>query len=668
MRFLFHLLLILIGLPLLANADALDLQLQSIRELGRFRPETALGELQQLVPAMEKATLAEKVDFYAERALAQMRLGKKEVARQLADQLVELAREGNNRDALAKAYLTRGIVLRSLNEIASARAMAKAADALTARSDNPRIRIQSRLSTSWAQSSEGDFAASLSTLQDALSAARTLNDPPLLSSVLDSLTALYHRTKEFDKGFAANAETYAIAVAMESPGRMAQARLSEYGLAIDSNQPERGRLALLNALTLAEKIGARRMITNTLVSLSDSYLKAGDFARTQQFGKKALDSARLTRDEAGEATAMLNIGMAYLGQGKIATGITHCEAGIRYYEKRDSKPTLQEVLVEYGSALERAGQFEAAVAAYHRERSLMDDLFQIRRQKAVLDVEEKYEAQNKQRQIASLQRENRLKNIELANRNLQQKLWGLLSAVVIMALVILGLVYRKTRGHNRQLERNNSALKYDNARDPLTGLYNRRHFHNVLHGYEVAAQGDRRADAQPVGALFVLDLDHFKRLNDAYGHAAGDLVLQTISVRLQEILRETDMIFRWGGEEFLAFLPKLPHQEMEEVARRLLRGIAATEIAFQNQSINVKLSIGFAPFPLRLVDETLSLERVIHLADMALYIAKSQGRNRGCGLTGLAQVAPAMLDAVERDLDEAWREGLVDLHIVVGPE
>ena len=657
----------LVCLPSTCGATELAQRLRAIHELRVYQPESALADLRKMQPDIVGASKADRVAYDVEYCLAVLGSGKKEPALVLADQAISLAREVNDEASLASAYLAKSFVLSDLNDPTGSNALAFMAAKLALHTNDHFLQVQVLRATASILIGQGDFAGALSNLQQALTLARDNNDPGPIVGVLDALAGLYTRMKEFDKGFAAAGEAFRVGTAMDSPARMAAAKLMEYAVAIDAAQPERGRRALLSALGLARKVNAREMIAGALVNLSDSYLKAGDLDATLQYARQAADAARALRDDSDEATALINIGLAYLGQGKIALGVTNCEAGLRYYEKSDSRPELQDVLLEYGAALEHAGQYQAAVVAYHRERKLVDELSQMRREKAVVEIQEKYEAEKKQRQIESLTRDNRLKNIELDNRRLQQRFWWLLSALVAMALAVLALLIRKVRGRNRQLEQNNSALQYDNVRDPLTGLYNRRHFHDILRDYRPDAKREESAEqavGDPVGALFVLDLDHFKSINDNYGHAAGDAVLKTISLRLQEILRETDMIFRWGGEEFLAFLPKLPQREMDEVARRILRGIASTEIAFQAQVLRVQISIGYVPFPLLISADTLSWERMLHLVDMALYLAKVQGRNRACGLTAFVDTSAAAVDSAERDLGEAWREGLVTLNFV----
>jgi diguanylate cyclase (GGDEF)-like protein len=296
-------------------------------------------------------------------------------------------------------------------------------------------------------------------------------------------------------------------------------------------------------------------------------------------------------------------------------------------------------------------------------------LFETRRQKAMMELQEKYEADKRQRQIEMLRQENQVKSTELDNRRLQQRIWWLLAVVFALASVIVGILYRKVRHANAQLEEKNQELKQQSARDPLTALYNRRHFQEFMRGHQaierrgMSNDGSRGGD-EMVSAMFLLDVDHFKNINDTYGHGAGDAVLREIADALRDILRETDMIVRWGGEEFLAFLPAVSRDSLDEVARRLLAGIPERAIDYQGTRLSVNVSIGFAPFPLVQDGGSISWERAINIVDMALYLAKGHGRNRAYGVRGMAGLDPAALDEVEQDIEKAWRTGLVDLSIV----
>jgi diguanylate cyclase (GGDEF)-like protein len=284
-----------------------------------------------------------------------------------------------------------------------------------------------------------------------------------------------------------------------------------------------------------------------------------------------------------------------------------------------------------------------------------------------VELQEKYEAEKKQRQIELLSRDNKLKTTELDNRRLQQRVWWLLAIVFALAAGIVGILYRKVRHANDQLKEKNLELKQQSSRDPLTSLYNRRHFQEFMRTHlQVEKRGAGTSGEEIVGALFLLDVDHFKHVNDTYGHAAGDAVLRMIADSLREILRETDMIVRWGGEEFLAFLPAIPRSGVEEIARRLLVGISSTAIDYQDAKISVDVSIGFAPFPLVPGNDALPWERAVNLVDMALYLAKAHGRNRAYGVRGFSNFETTSMESIEQDLERAWRAGFVDLSIVLG--
>jgi diguanylate cyclase (GGDEF)-like protein len=527
------------------------------------------------------------------------------------------------------------------------------------------LRVQATITAGQSYIEQGNFPVALLKLQTAVELARQLDDLLPLAAALNALAVLYDQMKEFDKGWAVLEESVQVAEKLNSPGRLAMAKQTEYILAIDSDQPRRALAALQVELEVARKMGAKPLIANSLVNLSDSYLKERDYQRVLRLGSEALEVAREINDATNEAIARINIGQAYLGLGKTAEGKKSFEAGMAFYEKVDNKPELQAVLQEYGQALERAGDYAGAIAAYHRERELSSALFEKQRQKAVWELQEKYEAEKKQRRIELLSRENQVKSAEIDNRRLQQRVWWLLALVFALASAVVGLLYRKVRQANAQLEVKNLELKAQSSLDPLTSLYNRRHFQEYMRNHN---QVERRSQGGEdiVGALFLLDVDHFKHVNDTYGHAAGDVVLKMIAENLRVALRETDMIVRWGGEEFLAFLPSIPRSGVDEVARRILTTIAAQQIEYQGHTFSVHVSVGFAPFPLIPADTPLPWERAVNLVDMALYLAKAHGRNRAYGVRGFDNFSQTSMEAIEQDLERAWRAGFVDLSVVLG--
>ncbi len=172
---------------------------------------------------------------------------------------------------------------------------------------------------------------------------------------------------------------------------------------------------------------------------------------------------------------------------------------------------------------------------------------------------------------------------------------------------------------------NRERLRLTSLTDPLTGLYNRRYLEQRLAGEIARAQRHR----QSLSFLF-LDADHFKRVNDTYGHDAGDRVLVHLGEYLKRMLRTSDIAVRYGGEEFAMVLPQTELASARDLAERIRRGVAAHPARLDSgEAIHVTLSIGVSGTGNYWNDspEALATE-LVHLADEAVYAAKEGGRNR----------------------------------------
>ena len=156
------------------------------------------------------------------------------------------------------------------------------------------------------------------------------------------------------------------------------------------------------------------------------------------------------------------------------------------------------------------------------------------------------------------------------------------------------------------------------TRDELTGLVNRRCMMGLLNEHAM-----RRMRGGPAFYIAMADLDHFKTINDSHGHAAGDEVLRAFAVQAQAVLRNTDIIGRWGGEEFLLLLPETPPGEPTVGAARLRAHLAGTQVCAAVPSLRLAFSAGFARYC-----EGEPVDQTIERADRALYAAKSAGRNQ----------------------------------------
>ena len=165
-------------------------------------------------------------------------------------------------------------------------------------------------------------------------------------------------------------------------------------------------------------------------------------------------------------------------------------------------------------------------------------------------------------------------------------------------------------------------LRQQAIRDPLTGLFNRRHMMEFLE------QKIYRADTQgaPLSVLMI-DLDHFKRFNDTFGHDAGDYVLKQVAMELKQAARETDLVCRYGGEEICIVCPDTSLEEAAHIGNKLVARIAGQGMQFNGQSLgNVTISMGVASHTHS--EDRGNIDGLLKEADNALYEAKEQGRNR----------------------------------------
>ncbi len=204
-----------------------------------------------------------------------------------------------------------------------------------------------------------------------------------------------------------------------------------------------------------------------------------------------------------------------------------------------------------------------------------------------------------------------------------EQVWTLIDGTPEFARNLLRVLASRVRNDNAHLQRSfHLQHEYEQAAktDLLTGVHNRRWMSEMF-----PRQIARSEHASQPLALVMADIDHFKRLNDTYGHATGDVVLKAVARRLSDTLRPTDFLVRYGGEEFVALLPGATADTARIAAERVRKAIEQGEYLSTNAAgaLRVTISLGIA-----VLQAGDSLERLIERADIALYQAKAGGRNQ----------------------------------------
>jgi len=202
---------------------------------------------------------------------------------------------------------------------------------------------------------------------------------------------------------------------------------------------------------------------------------------------------------------------------------------------------------------------------------------------------------------------------------------ALLAISALLFWLMTSVAVSESRGaelakRNREAALLREKLHEQAMRDRLTGLYN-RHYVQEWFGLELHRA---QRHGRPVAAI-MLDIDHFKRFNDSFGHEAGDLVLRELAGALGRSTRGSDVASRYGGEEFLVLLPECPFDAALRRAERMREEVAKLELRYDDRPLGpVTVSLGVAVFP----DHASESEELLRHADEALYLAKQAGRNR----------------------------------------
>ncbi|MEP6506094.1 MAG: GGDEF domain-containing protein, partial [Betaproteobacteria bacterium] len=338
-----------------------------------------------------------------------------------------------------------------------------------------------------------------------------------------------------------------------------------------------------------------------------------------------------------ERTRLHDETIALLALGRVAEAKVKLREVLARLERETGPNARIEALRDLGLALAKSGDRDGALELFTREQKLLQAKSDGRYERDLLEVQKLIKDENDHQQA----------------RRLQQ--WGAAAAACIVLALAIAFIARRQAARNRQLASRNDALRVQAEHDPLTGLANRAHLQPRL---------DAAGDAAFTGALFMIDIDRFKDINDRHGHAAGDAVLVAIARRLETVLRGRDLVLRWGGEEFLVLVDTLPVAEAVALAQRLLKAFSDEPVTIEGRDIHVSASIGFAVFPLAGDTRGLAFDQAFALVDAAMFHSKRQGRDCATCLTTLDPAVPLDLPSLPATLAQAAADGRAGLSMV----
>ena len=637
-----------------------DQQLLRMEHDGRARPQEVAA---QLVPWLQALPADSRLRIDGLQVLGSLHamVPDYDAAERVARQLESLAQQQPRlaEPALAAAGFVRARVLYRTGPLTRAdRVMAEAAARLPD-DTAPVMRLRYLLLHADIKDRAGKLDDAVRLYLQALTLADAWAPPWRRSEVRSSLAFTLNEAGQRDRARAFNHEAIAIARDAGEHLDMSAALTTESFLLDGQHQDQAELTALTEAIEQARLAGDKRQEALTLANIADFYLKREQYGTALAMSERALPLTRELHNASSESVALANIGLSLIGLHRKAEGVKYVKQGIAIDERAGALPAVSNSYEELGTYLERAGELKDALEAYHQHRRLADEVFQREQQQAVLELQESFDNDRRNRELELLNRQNRLKEEQLLQRELQQRLWALAAAVGVLTLGIIVLLVQRGRRANALLASTNELLKVQSERDPLTGLANRRHLQLAMRRLA--------ADGRLAGTVFLMDIDHFKRINDLHGHAAGDTVLVEMASRLRAMLREQDMVVRWGGEEFLVVVQALSPEQVEALAQRLLAAVAGEAVDTASGPVRVTASIGFATLPLEPDGLALSWDRAVELVDTAMYLAKAHGRNRAYGIRLFHARDEDEVGRMVKTLEECWRDGRVALTMLPGP-
>lgn len=652
--------------PVRADDAAAQPLLAQLDSKSATRPDLALAGLAQIEAAIRDATPAMQRRAWLRIRRLQRDVGDFKAAAASNERLRALGTGTGDQEALAEAALGDIDDMIRGYQFTRAKAAQQQLEKSFRLGSMPEVNYHAQMSFGRMYLLNSEYERTLGYFEAGRQLAGQMEDPAAArAEAALNLAQLYNASKDTRLAL-----RYAEQVLKEGPGALRPRLRSNlyYTRAlvlVGMERLDEAAAEFSRSLEIARASGIHVMHAHVLGNMADLALRRQRWREAEQLAREALDVSSRIHDESAELMAKANIGFALGGQGRIEAATVYLDEVIKKFRNDANLQALSGMLDEKAAMLERAGQLKEAMAVLREQQVLERKQYTADRAKAVAGMQEKFALAENQRRIEQLQEENRLKDATIHNRELKQLALGLAALLLLASGGFVWMLYRRAGRSNLLLRELNAKLEYHAVRDPLTGLYNRRSFVERMQARSAPARPERRsAPAVKSDIFLILDLDHFKRVNDTHGHGAGDAVLVEVARRLQTVVRDSDTVLRWGGEEFV--IHSSGHDGAAALAARILEVIGATPIAAGNLSLQVTASAGLIELPFaNLGEPVLNWERALQLADAALYRAKATGRNRCCHLLGMrdAGADPAGL----ADLDPVAVLALLDLATIEGP-
>lgn len=373
------------------------------------------------------------------------------------------------------------------------------------------------------------------------------------------------------------------------------------------------RSAYRQAETLQARAGNQDVRAFSLLNIARTQLQLDQVAAAHASYRAAERVfAELDAGQLGVGTRALTHGLILLAQAQPAAAAERLQRACARFEATQSLPLLAQCLDALARAQTALGRITQALAAREAQLRVTATIDRNMQREQALLLTGEFQSSQRELDNLRLQRETERQQRQLQEAARHERVrTGLLA---LMALVLVGILLYQRRTYRRL-----RVARRDAATDSLTGTASRRHAMDVLQRFMSQWHAQAR-----VFSVLVFDADRFKSINDSHGHAVGDRVLQRVATAARAVLRDSDVLARIGGEEFLVILPGAQLEQAAALAERLRAAVQAVPMDDLASGLGATISIGVA----QVAEADRGPEALLARADAALYQAKAEGRNR----------------------------------------